>query len=79
MPRSFSDAQEDKTRTCSTDWSGAKEMPRIGRSTLPNWMIWLTELRMMSTGTAKPTPLFAPDGEYMAVLMPAEHLNSLDI
>jgi len=34
---------------------------------------------MMSTGTAKPTPLFAPDGEYMAVLMPAEHLLSLDI
>ncbi len=32
---------------------------------------------MMSTGTAKPTPLFAPDGEYMAVLMPAEHLLSL--
>ncbi len=46
-------------------------MPRMGRSTLPNWMIWLTELRMMSTGTANPTPLLAPDGEYIAVLMPA--------
>ena len=58
-------------QTCSTDWSGAKEMPRMGRNTLPNWMIWLTELRMMSTGTANPTPLLAPEGEYIAVLMPA--------
>ncbi len=43
----------------------------MGRNTLPNWMIWLTELRMMSTGTANPTPLLAPEGEYIAVLMPA--------
>lgn len=45
----------------------------MGRRTLPNWMIWVTELRMMSTGTANPTPLLAPDGEYIAVLMPAAH------
>ena len=35
----------------------------MGRSTFPNWMIWSTELRMRSTGTANPTPLLAPDGE----------------
>ena len=45
----------------------------MGRRTFPNWMIWVTELRMMSTGTANPTPLLAPDGEYIAVLMPAGH------
>ena len=49
----------------------------MGRITLPNLMIWLTELRMMSTGTANPTPLFAPDGEYIAVLMPAQHSTIL--
>jgi hypothetical protein len=52
-----------RARTWSTDWSGAKEMPKMGLITLPNLMIWVTELRMMSTGTAKPTPLFAPEGE----------------
>lgn len=59
-------------QTCSTDWSGAKEMPKMGLMTLPKEMIWVTELRIMSTGTAKPTPLFAPEGEYIAVFIPAK-------
>ena len=59
--------------TCSLDWSGAKEMPRMGLMTRPNRMIWSTLLRTMSTGMAKPTPLLAPLGEYIAVLMPANH------
>lgn len=46
-------------------------MPRMGRITLPNFMIWSTLLRTMSTGIANPTPLLAPLGEYIAVLMPA--------
>lgn len=35
----------------------------MGLITLPNWMICATEPLMMSTGTAKPTPLLAPEGE----------------
>jgi hypothetical protein len=35
----------------------------MGRMTLPYFMIWLTELLMMSTGTAKPTPVLTPLGE----------------
>ena len=57
--------------TCSLDWSGANEMPRMGRMTLPKLMICSTLLLTISTGIAKPTPLFAPLGLYMAVLMPA--------
>ena len=34
----------------------------MGRSTLPKRMIWSTLLLITSTGTAKPTPEFAPDG-----------------
>jgi hypothetical protein len=48
--------------TCSTLWSGAKLMPRMGLTTLPKRMICSTLLRKASTGIAKPTPLFAPDG-----------------
>ena len=46
-------------------------MPRTGLMTRPNLMIWSTLLRTMSTGMANPTPLLAPLGEYIAVLMPA--------
>ena len=51
-------------------------MPRMGRMTLPNLMICSTLLRTMSTGIANPTPLFAPLGLYMAVLMPARDSDS---
>ena len=36
--------------------------PMSGRMTFPNWMIWGTIFLTVSTGTAKPTPLDAPDG-----------------
>jgi hypothetical protein len=35
----------------------------MGRTTLPNLMIWSTLLRTVSTGMANPTPLLAPLGE----------------
>ncbi len=49
-----------------TNWTP----PMSGRVTLPNLMSWGTILFTVSTGTAKPTPLEAPDGLTMTVFMP---------
>jgi hypothetical protein len=58
------------TPSCAVEESGANAMPSTGRTTRPLAMISATESFTVSTGIANPTPLFAPLGLYMAVLMP---------
>ena len=47
-----------------------RETPRPGWTTLPFRMISGTIFRMVSTGTAKPIPLDAPEGEMIIVFIP---------
>mmetsp|Transcript_28698 Transcript_28698/g.70743 ORF Transcript_28698/g.70743 Transcript_28698/m.70743 type:complete len:327 (-) Transcript_28698:862-1842(-) len=56
--------------SCSTAASGAKVIPRIGRVTRPNLMIWSTIPDTMSDGSANPTPEDDPLELYIAVLIP---------
>mmetsp|Transcript_1360 Transcript_1360/g.3715 ORF Transcript_1360/g.3715 Transcript_1360/m.3715 type:complete len:263 (+) Transcript_1360:542-1330(+) len=58
------------TPSVSTACSGAKEMPRMGRTTRPYCRMLPTLLLMVSDGMANPMPELEPDGEKMAVLMP---------
>lgn len=58
------------TPSASAAVSGANEMPSTGRVTFPNFIICSTTPVTVSTGIAKPTPLDAPLGENIAVLIP---------